>query len=138
MSFSAMMVAELREPWGRPGLARFPFSNGRPYVLFVFLDASGVLSAPSSAVASPLLISATSFAAHIAHSAQYTHFTQHTQVSTIAPMSTDKQDQRVQLVTTRELLTRIDNWRRKQDDLPSRSEAIRRMIDRVLREDGEL
>ena len=53
-------------------------------------------------------------------------------------MSTDKQDQRVQLVTTRELLTRIDNWRRKQDDLPSRSEAIRRMIDRVLREDGEL
>ena len=53
-------------------------------------------------------------------------------------MSTDKQDQRVQLVTTRELLTRLDNWRRKQDDLPSRSEAIRRMIDRVLREDGEL
>ena len=53
-------------------------------------------------------------------------------------MSTDKQDQRVQLVTTRELLIRIDNWRRKQDDLPSRSEAIRRMIDRVLREDGEL
>jgi metal-responsive CopG/Arc/MetJ family transcriptional regulator len=53
-------------------------------------------------------------------------------------MSTGKQDQRVQLVTTRELLTRIDNWRRKQDDLPSRSEAIRRMIDRVLREDGEL
>jgi|tagenome__1003787_1003787.scaffolds.fasta_scaffold14958693_1 uncharacterized protein len=53
-------------------------------------------------------------------------------------MSTDKQDQRVQLVTTRELLTRIDNWRRKQDDLPTRSEAIRRMIDRVLREDGEL
>jgi metal-responsive CopG/Arc/MetJ family transcriptional regulator len=52
-------------------------------------------------------------------------------------MSTDKQDQRVQLVTTRELLTRIDKWRRKQDDLPSRSEAIRRMIDRVLREDGE-
>ena len=53
-------------------------------------------------------------------------------------MSTGKQDQRVQLVTTRELLTRIDNWRRKQDDLPTRSEAIRRMIDRVLREDGEL
>jgi metal-responsive CopG/Arc/MetJ family transcriptional regulator len=53
-------------------------------------------------------------------------------------MSTDKQDQRVQLVTSRELLTRIDNWRRKQDDLPTRSEAIRRMIDRVLREDGEL
>jgi metal-responsive CopG/Arc/MetJ family transcriptional regulator len=53
-------------------------------------------------------------------------------------MSTEKQDQRVQLVTSRELMTRLDNWRRKQNDLPTRSEAIRRMIDRVLREDGEL
>src|SRR3954470_4922074 len=86
MSFSAMRVAELREPWGRPGLALFPFSNGRPYVLLVFLDASGMLSAPSSGVASPFLIFATSFAVHITRIAQDTHFTQHTQVSTIAPM----------------------------------------------------
>jgi hypothetical protein len=33
------------------------------------------------------------------------------------------------------LLARVDNWRRKQSDLPSRAEAVRRLLDRALKED---
>jgi metal-responsive CopG/Arc/MetJ family transcriptional regulator len=31
-----------------------------------------------------------------------------------------------------EPLARLDDWRREQDDLPNRSEAIRRLIDQAL------
>jgi hypothetical protein len=31
----------------------------------------------------------------------------------------------------------IDEWRRKQDDLPSRSEAIRRLVDLGLKAKGK-
>lgn len=30
----------------------------------------------------------------------------------------------------------IDEWRRKQDDLPSRSEAIRRLVEQAIAADG--
>jgi hypothetical protein len=42
-------------------------------------------------------------------------------------------DQRIPLVTTRAQFRAIDAWRRRQDDLPSRSEAIRRLIERGLK-----
>ncbi len=48
-------------------------------------------------------------------------------------MEDDKLDQRVQLVTSKALIKSVDGWRRKQDDLPSRSEAIRRLIEIGLR-----
>jgi hypothetical protein len=31
------------------------------------------------------------------------------------------------------LLARVDNWRRKQADLPSRAEAVRRLLERALK-----
>lgn len=40
----------------------------------------------------------------------------------------EKLDQRIQLVASREFNTKVDAWRRDQSDLPSRSEAIRRLV----------
>jgi hypothetical protein len=41
-------------------------------------------------------------------------------------------DQRIQLVVSKGQVRKIDEWRRQQPDLPSRSEAIRRLIDAGL------
>lgn len=41
-------------------------------------------------------------------------------------------DQRVQIVTSREQIAKIDDWRRAQQKLPSRSEAIRLLIEAGL------
>jgi len=41
-------------------------------------------------------------------------------------------DQRIQLVISRGQVREIDEWRRQQPDLPSRSEAIRRLIEAGL------
>jgi len=38
----------------------------------------------------------------------------------------------MQLVTSREFLREVDDWRRRQDDLPSRSEAVRRLVAKGL------
>ena len=40
----------------------------------------------------------------------------------------EKLDQRIQLVASKEFGQKVDAWRRNQDDLPSRSEAIRRLV----------
>lgn len=40
----------------------------------------------------------------------------------------DKLDQRIQLVASAEFSKIIDQWRRTQSDLPSKSEAIRRLV----------
>jgi hypothetical protein len=42
-------------------------------------------------------------------------------------------DQRLQLVISKGQVRAIDEWRRKQPDLPSRSAAIRQLIDAGLR-----
>jgi metal-responsive CopG/Arc/MetJ family transcriptional regulator len=47
----------------------------------------------------------------------------------------ERLDQRIQLVIGRGLVRQIDDWRRRQPDLPSRSEAIRRMIEAQLHAD---
>ena len=39
-----------------------------------------------------------------------------------------KQDQRIQLVASTEFRNDVDKWRREQTDLPSHSEAIRRLV----------
>jgi len=33
------------------------------------------------------------------------------------------------------LLARVDNWRRKQADLPSRAEAVRRLLESALKDE---
>lgn len=43
-------------------------------------------------------------------------------------METEKKDQRIQLVMAPSDVAAVDAWRRDQDDLPGRSEAIRRLI----------
>lgn len=40
----------------------------------------------------------------------------------------DKLDQRIQLVASKQFNELVDGWRRHQSDLPSRSEAIRRLV----------
>lgn len=45
-------------------------------------------------------------------------------------------DKRIPFVTNDEQIRAIDEWRRRQPDLPSRAEAIRRMIDLVLGQEG--
>ncbi|MGR0183232.1 hypothetical protein [Azospirillum aestuarii] len=37
-----------------------------------------------------------------------------------------------QMRASPEFLTGIDNWRRHQDDIPARAEAIRRLVDRGM------
>lgn len=46
----------------------------------------------------------------------------------------EKHDARVQIVAPRKTVRMLDEWRRKQPDLPNRSEAIRRMIERTVTE----
>ena len=41
----------------------------------------------------------------------------------------EKMDQRLQLVTSARFLKAVDDWRRRQEDLPNRSEAIRRLVE---------
>ena len=48
-------------------------------------------------------------------------------------MQTEPRDQRVPIMLTASELRTVDDWRRKQTDLPSRSEAIRRLIEAGLR-----
>ena len=44
-------------------------------------------------------------------------------------------DQRVQLLVSRQILAALDDWRRRQSDLPNRSEAIRRLIEQGVKLD---
>jgi hypothetical protein len=39
----------------------------------------------------------------------------------------------LQLYATDDFLAMIDDWRRKQPDIPNRSEAIRRLVDQALK-----
>jgi hypothetical protein len=47
-------------------------------------------------------------------------------------MDDDPLDQRLQLVISKRQIAALDDWRRGQTDIPSRSEAIRRLIDAGL------
>lgn len=48
-----------------------------------------------------------------------------------------KLDQRIQLVASNEFSQLVDDWRRGQSDLPSRSEAIRRLVEQGLKYERE-
>lgn len=45
-------------------------------------------------------------------------------------------NERMQLVVSDEFIKRVDDWRRKQLELPSRSEAVRRLVEKGLEADG--
>ena len=45
----------------------------------------------------------------------------------------EKKDQRIPVMMSTKEVDAIDAWRRKQDDLPSRSEAIRRLVQLSLK-----
>jgi hypothetical protein len=45
----------------------------------------------------------------------------------------EPKDTTLQMRVSQSFLKAIDNWRRKQEDLPSRSEAIRRLCEQALR-----
>lgn len=49
----------------------------------------------------------------------------------------EKLDQRIQLVASKQFNELVDGWRRAQTDLPSRSEAIRRLVQRGLEAEQE-
>lgn len=49
----------------------------------------------------------------------------------------DKLDQRIQLVASTSFGQVVDEWRRRQHDIPSRSEAIRRLVHLGLQHDQE-
>jgi metal-responsive CopG/Arc/MetJ family transcriptional regulator len=51
-------------------------------------------------------------------------------------MEEEKLDQRIQLVASLQFVSRVDEWRRKQADIPSRSEAIRRLVEETLEREG--
>jgi hypothetical protein len=47
-------------------------------------------------------------------------------------MSDELKSIRLQMVIAPSQVATIDAWRKRQDDLPSRSEAIRRLVDKGL------
>lgn len=49
------------------------------------------------------------------------------------PVDSERVDVRIQ----RELLDKLDNWRKSQADDPSRPEAVRRLIDEALGKEGQ-
>jgi metal-responsive CopG/Arc/MetJ family transcriptional regulator len=53
------------------------------------------------------------------------------------PRKDDKMNRQIMVRLTDELLTAIDEWRRKELDLPTRSEALRRLAIAALKADGE-
>lgn len=44
----------------------------------------------------------------------------------------EPRDIRIPVMMNRSLVERIDAWRRQQEDLPSRAEAVRRLLERGL------
>ena len=45
------------------------------------------------------------------------------------PPGTEQMDERLQMAVPKSFVAKIDEWRRKQPDIPSRSEAVRRLVE---------
>ena len=52
-------------------------------------------------------------------------------------MADELKDMRIPVMMAATEVGAIDEWRRKQDDLPSRSEAIRRLVELGLKAKGK-
>lgn len=46
-------------------------------------------------------------------------------------------DKQFQMRVSEDFLKTIDDWRRRQEDLPSRAEAIRRLVEQALDSTGK-
>lgn len=57
---------------------------------------------------------------------------QHARVGISAGMPPETKTERLNLSLPASLLKSIDNWRRQQEDIPTRSEAARRLIEASL------
>jgi hypothetical protein len=55
----------------------------------------------------------------------------------IRGMETEPKDQRVPVMMSASEVKAVDAWRRSQESLPSRSEAVRRLVDLGLKFDSE-
>ena len=49
---------------------------------------------------------------------------------------TDEQTERLQMRVSKDFIKILDAWRRKQEDLPGRSEAVRRLVELGLKAKG--
>jgi hypothetical protein len=58
----------------------------------------------------------------------YTHGCQAPMIEKAQPI--EEQTERLQMRVSKSFLRVVDDWRRKQADLPSRAEAIRRLVER--------
>lgn len=47
-------------------------------------------------------------------------------------LKADETSERLQVVVPKSVARRIDDWRRKQPDIPSKSEAIRILLEKAL------
>lgn len=61
-----------------------------------------------------------------------TYRTLRTNLLSNTPKPTDTKTERFELRLSSDLLARVDEWRRNQPDLPSRSEAFRRLVEAGL------
>jgi hypothetical protein len=52
----------------------------------------------------------------------------------VQAMATDEMTARFEMRSSEEWLRRVDDWRRLQPNLPSRAEAIRRLVEQALGE----
>lgn len=50
----------------------------------------------------------------------------------LAPMAGEKKDQRIPIMMSPTEVAKIDEWRGKQAGIPSRAEAIRRLVEKGL------
>lgn len=50
-------------------------------------------------------------------------------------MADEKKDQRIPIMMSVSEVERIDTWRAKQPGIPSRAEAIRRLVDKALNDE---
>ena len=51
-------------------------------------------------------------------------------------MDEEPKDVRIPIMMERSLVTEIDRWRRMQDQIPARSEAIRELLRKALKSEG--
>lgn len=51
------------------------------------------------------------------------------------PDSEEQQSEKFQMRVSPEFLRRVDDWRRKQTDIPSRSEAVRQLVEKALEQE---
>lgn len=50
----------------------------------------------------------------------------------VTDVTSDLLTERFEMRANREWVERVDEWRRKQPDIPSRAEAVRRLVDKAL------